>query len=216
MNTFRIAIVTAALFGGLIGVSRADFMPQFTGATDNGNGTTTYTYSLNLSDTERADPTGTSSNNPPGTFVTIYDFNGLTGVGTLPADWTFSIQNTGITPSLINGSAFDDPTVPNVTFTYSGPVVDGPATFSGFQIISSIPFNTLRYSHYTSQATDNTPGLTNGNTDQAVGSVAVPVALVPEPSISSLVCLAAAVAGLRTMRRRHWLRISAPTDQPPQ
>src|SRR3954470_497589 len=171
----------------LVAAAKADLSANLASLINNGNGTFTYSYNLTLSAVERADPAATSGDNPPGTFVTIYDFQGLVNVASTPLGWTSSIQNTGITPSLINGSAFDNPVIPNITFTYTGSPFAGPATITGFNVISNL--SATQIGKFTGQATSNTSG-TSGQTDQNVGPVLVPAA-VPEANSLWLVAIGA-------------------------
>ena len=55
-----------------------------------------FNYVATVAADERLDPTATS------TFFTIYDIPGFV-LATAPAGWTEMTQNTGITPSTING-----------------------------------------------------------------------------------------------------------------
>jgi hypothetical protein len=71
---------------------------------------------------------------PPGTFLTTYDFQGFVGIkGSLPAGWSFSTQLTGITPQ--QTSPVDSPSITNITFFYTGPIVSG-----GISGVDSAPF----------------------------------------------------------------------------
>lgn len=157
-----------------------------------------YDYQLQLSANERLDPAATNGNTcqggstfntpctPPGTFFTIYDIPGLingtyTNNATTPVGGTFTptIQNQGLTPSNINATGFDSAAIQNVSYTYTGPVVTGPVTFTGFSVFSTAcginPFGS-----FSSQDTNNTfsmgiPTDTNGTTNQVTGSLTVPV-----------------------------------------
>lgn len=180
-----------------------------------------FNYSLNVTDDEQLNPAQTDSVtcpgagntlvlcNPAGTFFTIYDIPDFVSASTLAAGWSESTQLTGVTPSTINGSTFDSSSASNVTFTYTGPVVSGPATITGFQIVSSTPY-VNDDGDFTGQGTNNV-GLDAGTTDQLSGSVPVPSPSAttgggPLPEPDSLVLtgmgLVLAAAGIRRRRAR--------------
>lgn len=172
---------TALILIALTIAVNADILPSLVGSPTPSGPSFIFNYAAHLSTNERMDPGATSGDNPAGTFFTIYDFQGFQAVTSVPADWTFSIQMTGMTPSAINGVTFDNPSIPNITFTYSGPVVHGPADFTGFAIEST--FGATTSGKYSSQATADA-GSNIGQTDQAVGPLQV--AAVPEASSTTL------------------------------
>jgi hypothetical protein len=120
------------------------------------------------------------------------------------AGWSATTQFVGVTPSCILGSAFDSPTLVNVTFNYTGPVLHGNNTtinIGGFQIISSFGGSNTSGT-FTSQSTKDVGG-SIGNTDQLVGPVTVPAALpstTPEPVSFSLIGLG--LSGIALCYRR--------------
>lgn len=155
-----------------------------------------FNYQATVTSIERLDPTATS------TFFTVYDIPGFVSA-TAPAGWTEMTQNTGITPSTINGTLFDSPTLPNVTFMYTGAVIPGLATISGFTILSTDSAINLA-GDFTSQSTNNL-GASAGTTEQLFGSVAIPAGpAVPEPSTWVMMLLGFAGLGFafRQSRRR--------------
>jgi len=113
---------------------------------------------------------------PPGTFFTIYDIPGLVRVELplISPGWTYSVQAIGVTPSAVNAS-FDNASLSNVTFTYSGPIMSfGQTTpvFAGFKVVST--FGARNFSgHYSSQNTHDSGGV-DVRTVVGVGSVSVP------------------------------------------
>jgi hypothetical protein len=165
-----------------------------------------FNYSATVTADERLDPAATSGVtcpgpgstliqcDPEGTFFTIYDIPGFVSASVSTPGWAVSEQALGITPSTINGLAFDSLSLMNVTFMYTGPIVSGPMSFTGFQIVSSDAGINLD-GHFTSQSTNNVAGSgDNGTTEQLAGSVAVPLASVPEPG--SLTMMGLGVVGI--------------------
>jgi hypothetical protein len=208
----KTAVLLAAIFA-LAVLANASLIPTLSSETAMG-GDWAFNYSTSVTLDERLDPSATNGVtcpgpgntlvqcNPQGTFFTVYDIPGFVSAAVTTPGWTVSEQLTGITPSTINGAAFDSASLMNVTYMYTGPVVSGPSTFTGFQIVSSDSSVNVT-GHFTSQATNNVGGAA-GTTDQVSGSVAIPAApatTTPEPD--SLVFMGVGAAGiLLGLRRR--------------
>jgi hypothetical protein len=73
----------------------------------------------------------------PGDFFTLYDFNGyVDGSVVMPDHWTFSTSMTGGNPAgTVPG---DDPTIPNMTFTYNGDPLTGQLGLGNFMLNSTL------------------------------------------------------------------------------
>ena len=133
-----------------------------------------------------------------GDFFTIYDFGGfIPGSNTQPAGWTFSSSLVGITPGQV--SPTDNPTIPNLTWTYSGPTITGSAALGTFSVLSTT--NVLRTSDFAAQGT-RSGGPTADTKVNNVGTVSVPV-----PEMSALapmigVCGLGMVGFVTSMLRR--------------
>jgi hypothetical protein len=163
-----------------------------------------FNYVAQLSGNERLDPgaTNTSGDLPPGTFFTLYDIGGLVSFSATAPFWSPSFQPLGLTPSSIPTS-FDSAGLPNVTFTYNGPVVHANGTtlmITGFQIISTL--DAINPGNFSSQSTlDLSSG--GGVTDQVSGPVTVPGVSVAEPATVALLGFAFVGMGWARRRTRH-------------
>ncbi len=172
-----------------------------------GGGVFEWTYSASVDSSQRLDPTATATTpsnicggavcNPSATFFTIYDFAGFFSVISIPSGWSDSEQLTGITPSSIN--AVDNPGVINITLTYTGPVLDGPASIGDFEFASTL--GTEGPGVYAAQATDNvSTSPVYNQTQQNYANLTVPVSTVPEPA--SLFLIGSGLVALAFVRRR--------------
>ena len=66
-----------------------------------------------------------------GDFFTVYDFHGFVpGSNSEAAGWSFAAANTGVNPPHIG--PIDDPSTPNLTWTYHGSTISGANVLGDF------------------------------------------------------------------------------------
>jgi hypothetical protein len=130
----------------------------------------------------------------PGNFTTLYDFNGLFGTPSYSGAVTgaISVNNTGITPS--SQKVEDDPSIPNITVTFTGTTSGGAASLGTVTADSVFGSNSARFGVFASQATASDSGLPIGNQ----GTQLEPT---PEPASLALLALALPFVG-GVIRRR--------------
>jgi hypothetical protein len=167
--------------------ARADIIPTLSSVTGS-SPNFTWNYSANVTVDQTVNP---------GDFFTIYDFGSIApGSNTQPTGWTFSQALVGPTAALT--SPTDNPSILNLTWTYSGTTaINGSAALGLFSVITST--DQLKTGEFTAQATrSNGPQV--GTKVSNIGSVAVPV---PEPSaLFPIMSLCAALGVDRFFRRR--------------
>jgi hypothetical protein len=198
LRTFGAAAVLGVLALGAT-AARADFQPLLDNVTDNLNGTFTYNYELDFN-TNGAGPNQIleGSGGAQG-FATIYDIGKSANVIAVntPGSFTSTMMNIGITPMGVSPMTGDDPTLQNVTFSYTGPTVTTAQNFTGFQLTIRGPGLT-QVGSFTDRVTNNLSGL-QGTPVVSGGNVLVPQA-VPEPA--SLALLAIGGLGIIGIVRR--------------
>ena len=137
----------------------------------------------------------------PGDYFTIYDFGGyMAGTNAQPADWAFSSSDTGPTPPRVLPD--DSSALPNLTWTYTGPVLSAGQTGLGnFWNLSLYQDSTDSF------FTASTHRTSDGRPDTNITSTTVPVPVGPSPGVPEPATLALAALGLplvglaRRMRR---------------
>jgi hypothetical protein len=165
--------------------ARADIIPTFTGVTPSGSNTV-WNYTIDIT---------SGQNVTTGDFFTIYDFGPfITGTAVQPSGWTLSSSLVGITPSQTLPP--DDPTLLNLTWTYTGTTIVGTGlgpfsvTIAGVTP-SPVP---IRTSHFAAEATQ----IVGSDKIDNVGQISVPVlgTTVPEASTFSLFISASGLLGV--------------------
>lgn len=150
-----------------------------------------------------------------GDYFTIYDFAGYQAdsavyspapdLGLSPHDWTVSVNNTGLTPDRLIPE--DNPGLPNLTWTYSGPTIPtGQTGLGNFWAISI--YGETTEGPFTARTHRTSDGKWDSNiTDTRIPVPTPPAPPVPEPSTWLLASLALPWAWWRRRQAR-------PADEP--
>jgi len=190
MNRTLILGIAAALggFAAFGSSARAGLLPINTTVTPNA-GSFRWTYAIVL-------PTDVQIRS--GDYFTIYDFAGyVSGSESSPADWNFSTSSTGTTPAGV--LPVDNPALPNLTWTYSGPTTVGQSGLGNFWAIS--PYGNGTEASFTALSHNPVFGTKDANVTTTTVPVQVPVPPgVPEPATLALAGLGLPLVAL--FRRR--------------
>jgi hypothetical protein len=147
-----------------------------------------------------------------GSYFAIYDFGGyIPGsaqvLSPYPDDsaagfWSVSVQDSGNTPALTNPT--DDPTISNITWTYTGPTIPaGQLTLGNFAAASL--FDQGKSSSFTAQNPRAADGVIDSNITETLtptGEVTTPPPGVPEPTTLALAGLGLPIVGAARWYRR--------------
>jgi hypothetical protein len=137
-----------------------------------------------------------------GNYFTIYDFAGyIPGGESAPDGWTLSSSNVGPTPDRLRPN--DDPSIPNLTFKYTGPTIpSGQIGLGNFWAYSQ--YGNQKEEFFTARTNRTSDGLVDSNITDTI----VPVGpdggggpLVPEPTTLVLAGLGLPLAGLARWRK---------------
>jgi len=134
----------------------------------------------------------------PGDYFTIYNFDGFVAGSAVSNgsvysnDWSFSSANLGPTPDGVGPT--DDPSIPNLTWTYTGPVINldaslGSTGLGNFWALSQYPNTTNSW--FTAST-----GTVSGLTDNNITPTTVPVPSAPPPGVPEPATLILAGLGL--------------------
>jgi PEP-CTERM motif len=155
------------------------------------NGNQRYTYGVILT---------TDAFIKAGDYFTVYDFAGfIPGSNVQPDGWTFSTSKVGKTP--VNTNPTDDPTIPNLTWVYTGQgQINGQIGLGNFSAVS--PFQNTDFNSFTARSNR----LVDGRIDTNITDTQVPVPgttlHAPEPATLALMGLGLPLLLLRRLRRK--------------
>ena len=189
--TRRLATLAAVVVLGLAAPVRAGLLPVSVSITPEAE-QFRFTYAIVLP---------TDSQLRSGDYFTIYDFAGFAASSNVQPDgWTFSSQEVGPTPSYLLPK--DDPTLPNLTWTYHGPTMDGTkAGLGNFWAISA--YQTTGESMFTAITHRSADGKPDSNITPTTVPVPVPPPPgAPEPGTLVLAGLGLPLVGLMRVRLR--------------
>jgi hypothetical protein len=200
-------LIAAAALAMAAASAQANIIPILVGdaPTANGDGTFSFTYQTTLASDQAL---------RSGDFFTIYDFAGFTGFGTLPTGWMGSTANVGPTPP--NVMPRDDPAITNISFTYTGPDINYPASGAGVEtnlgtVTAISTFGGVGLDFFAGQGTKN-QGVGKGTKVSNIGQTAVPISGggsgqgVPEPSSWAMLLAGFGLLGM-TARRSNRVKI---------
>ncbi|MFO0935485.1 MAG: PEP-CTERM sorting domain-containing protein [Gemmataceae bacterium] len=178
--TMRILLAVLATVVVCGGKAAAGLLPvNVTVTPDSGNYRWTYAIVLPTDSQIRA-----------GDFFTIYDFAGLVnGSNSQPTNWSFSTAMSGPVPAGVLPT--DNASIPNLTWTYTGPTFTiGQVGLGNFWAIS--PYDTATDSYFTAR----THRTSDGHFDANITDTIVPVPSAGPPGVPEPATLALAALGL--------------------
>jgi len=207
----RSTYVAGIILGSISIAQGQSITPVFEGTTTSGSNVL-FNYQLNL---------GPDSTINSHSFVTFYDFKGLTGTPTFTAASsglgsvaTFGVseQLLGKTPAFILPIGGDNPTLENVSFSYTGPsIANGVFGASSIDLgtVSIASTNGLSpgfFTPYSTQETSTQLGTTGATTNLIQGPnnslFIIQSTPTPEPGAMALFVAAGITGTVPLLRRR--------------
>jgi hypothetical protein len=187
IRTRLLALSVAAAALAAAPTARAGLLPvSFSMAPDTGG--YRYTYGVILT---------TDAYIKPGDYFTIYDFAGFVpGSMSTASGWTTSVAAVTLGTKTV---PTDNPALPNLTWTYNGPQINGQKGLGNFSAVSTE--NNFQYNSFTAQ----THRVVDGHVDNNITDVQIPVpgAKTPEPASLALMGIGLPlVSALKLLRRR--------------
>ncbi|HYZ48598.1 MAG TPA: PEPxxWA-CTERM sorting domain-containing protein [Sphingomonas sp.] len=175
------------------------------GITPSGPNDFTYSYQATLGPDE-----GVRNGNR---FV-IFDFAGYIGGSIFSNSPNFALNVENSSPSALVTPGFnDDPSIPNLVFTYTGPDfrnTGGPFSSFDFPSIGAhSTFSGTVIDAFFATTTKNNPVGEANRLLFTLGSISVPRSPVPEPSTWAMLLGGFGLIGLSTRRRGRMVRVAA-------
>jgi hypothetical protein len=199
MQTSKVFAALAALAGAFLATApqaRAGLLPVSQASAPEAGGWR-YSYGIVLT---------TDAHLNAGDSFTVYDFAGLVpGSNLQPPGWSLSVADT----SSSGGKTVptDDPNLPNLTWTYNGPQVNGQKGLGSFSVLSSVGQT------QTESFIARTHRNLDGHADDNITDVTVPLeppepqapppsSNSPEPATLALLAIGLPLAGAARLARR--------------
>lgn len=201
MKIWVIAATAAVAFSG----SAEAAVTTLQSITGNGANNNTFTYQTTL---------GPDEGLHIGDRFVIFDFAGyISGsVFATAANVATAVENVSTNAIVLPGQN-DDPTIPNLVFTYTGPdfrTTGGP--LSPFDLNSfgaRSTFSGVSSDAFFAQTTKNNPPGEAGTTSFTVGTVRTPASAIPEPATWAMMVGGFGMMGFAARRRTRPTRVTA-------
>ncbi len=204
-----IAALAMCATAGFVPMASADTITVSYDSVTGSPGSYVFNYAVTLIEPVNTSTPGADSRMVAGNFFTIYDFGFVNVAGsTIPAGWVLTQSLTGVNVPTV--SPFDDPTVFNVTLTWTGGTVDAPTDLGIFSFATFAPTAALKAGAYASvdllELIDNDIEDSGSPFVPSYHSSTVPIpvdAFVPLPSAAwGGLALLGVIAGDRIRRAR--------------